>query len=133
MENMTIGEVARRASLRASAVRYYEKVGLLPKPPRITGQRCYESRVLEYLAVISVAKRVGFRIEEIKHLLHGFRNGVPASRRWQILAQRKLAELEEMIKRAKQIKRLLQKAESCKCLSFEDCGRTILTKSPPLT
>jgi MerR family transcriptional regulator, redox-sensitive transcriptional activator SoxR len=131
VESMTIGEVARRARLRASAVRYYEKIGLLPTPQRIRGQRRYESRVLEHLAVISVAKRVGFRIDEIKHLFHGFRNGVPAYRRWQILAQRKLAELDEMIVRAKQIKRLLRKAERCKCLSLEDCGGTLLRKSSP--
>ena len=133
MESMTIGEVARRASLRASAVRYYEKTGLLPTPPRIRGQRRYESSVLEHLAVISVAKGVGFRIDEIKQLFHGFRHGVPAFRRWHILAQRKLAELEELIVSAKQIKCLLRKAESCKCLSLEDCGRTLLKKRAPLT
>jgi MerR family transcriptional regulator, redox-sensitive transcriptional activator SoxR len=130
---MTIGEVARRASLRTSAVRYYEKIGLLPNPARIRGQRRYASNVLEHLAVISVAKRVGFRIDEIKQLFHGFRDGVPAFRRWDILAQRKLVELEEMIVRAKQIKRLLRKAESCKCLSLEDCGRAFLRKRAPLT
>ncbi len=131
MESMTIGDVARRASLRASAVRYYEKIGLLPNPHRIRGQRRYESRVLEHLAVISIAKRAGFRIDEIKQLFHGFRNGVPAFRRWHILAQRKMAELEEMIARAKQVKRLLRKAERCKCLDLEDCGRTLLRKSLP--
>ncbi len=130
---MTIGEVARRASLRASAVRYYEKIGLLPPPARLRGQRRYASSVLEHLAVISVAKQAGFRIDEIKKLFHGFRNGVPAFRRWHILAQRKLVELDEMIVRAKQIKRLLRKAESCKCLSLEDCGRAFLRKRAPLT
>src|SRR5437867_2229977 len=128
---MTIGDVARRAGLRASAVRYYEKIGLLPSPQRIGGQRRYESRVLEHLAVISVAKRAGFRIDEIKQLFHGFRNGVPAFRRWHILAQRKLVEVEKMIASAKQMELLLRKAESCKCLSLEDCGRALLGKSRP--
>jgi MerR family redox-sensitive transcriptional activator SoxR len=129
---MTIGEVARRASLRASAVRYYEKIGLLPNPQRLRGQRRYESSVLEHLAVISVAKRAGFRIDEIKQLFHGFHDGEPAFRRWHILAQRKLAELDEMIVRAKQMRRLLRNADGCKCLSLEDCGRILLRKrSPP--
>jgi MerR family redox-sensitive transcriptional activator SoxR len=85
------------------------------------------------LAVIRVAKRVGFRIDEINQLFHGFRTGVTASRRWQMLAQRKLVELDEMIVRAQQIKRLLRKAESCKCISLDDCGRAILRKQASLT
>ena len=56
MGRMTIGEVARRAGLRPSAVRYYERIGLLPSPPRIGGQRRYESGVLQRLAVIRGAK-----------------------------------------------------------------------------
>jgi MerR family redox-sensitive transcriptional activator SoxR len=130
---MTIGEVARSASLRTSAVRYYEKIGLLPIPARVRGQRRYASSVLEHLAVIRVAKRVGFRIDEINQLFHGFGTGVPASRRWHMLAQRKLVELDEMIVRAKQIKRLLRKAERCRCVSLDDCGRAVLRKRAPLT
>jgi MerR family redox-sensitive transcriptional activator SoxR len=65
MTNMTIGEVARRAGLQASAIRYYEKIGLLPKTQRIGGQRRYETGVLNYLEVIDVAKRAGFRMDEI--------------------------------------------------------------------
>jgi MerR family transcriptional regulator, redox-sensitive transcriptional activator SoxR len=129
VESMTIGEVARLASLRPSAVRYYESIGLLPSPVRIRGQRRYASSILDHLAVISVAKQVGFRIDEIKHLFHGFRPGVPAFRRWHILAERKLVELEQTIVRAKQMRRLLRKAEGCHCLSLEDCGRALLRSS----
>jgi MerR family transcriptional regulator, redox-sensitive transcriptional activator SoxR len=59
MANMTIGEVARTAGLQTSAIRYYEKIGLLPKTQRIGGQRRYEPGVLNYLEVIDVAKRAG--------------------------------------------------------------------------
>jgi len=45
---MTIGEVGRRAGLQTSAIRYYEKIGLLPKTQRIGGQRRYETGVLNY-------------------------------------------------------------------------------------
>src|SRR5258708_22539454 len=123
MANMTIGEVARRAGLRASAIRYYEKIGLLPKTQRIRGQRRYETGVLTYLAVIDVAKRAGFRIDEIRQLFHGFGKGIPAFHRWQVLAQRKIAEMDELIARAKKMKRLLEKADRCKCLDLEDCGK----------
>jgi len=129
MANITIGEVARRACLRASAIRYYEKIGLLPKTQRIRGQRRYEPGVLNYLAVIDVAKRAGFRIDEIRHLFHGFGRGIPAFHRWQVLAQRKITEMDDLIARAKKMKRLLEKADRCKCLDLEDCGKAFLVPS----
>src|SRR5947209_15292316 len=129
MANITIGEVARRAGLKTSAIRYYEKIGLLPKTQRIGGQRRYEPGVLNYLEVIDVAKRAGFRMDEIRHLFHGFGKGIPASRRWQLLAQRKITEMDDLIARAKKMKRLLEKADRCKCLALEDCGKAFLVQS----
>jgi len=129
MANMTIGEVARRAGLQASAIRYYEKIGLLPKTRRIGGQRRYETGVLNYLEVIDVAKRAGFRMDEIRHLFHGFGKGIPAFHRWQLLAQRKITEMDDLIARAKKMKRLLKKADHCKCLDLEDCGKAFLARS----
>ncbi len=129
MANMTIGEVARRAGLQASAIRYYEKIGLLPKTQRISGQRQYEPGVLNYLGVIDVAKSAGFRIDEIRHLFHGFGKGIPAFHRWQLLAQRKITEMDDLIARAKKMKRLLKKADHCKCLDLEDCGKAFLARS----
>jgi MerR family redox-sensitive transcriptional activator SoxR len=126
MANMTIGEVARRTGLQTSAIRYYEKIGLLPKTQRIGGQRRYEPSVLNYLEIIDVAKRAGFRIEEIRLLFHGFGNGTPAFRRWQSLVQRKITELDDLIGRAKKMKRLLEQADRCECLDLEDCGKFFL-------
>jgi MerR family redox-sensitive transcriptional activator SoxR len=126
MANLTIGEVARRTGLKTSAIRYYEKIGLLPKPQRISGQRRYDRGVYDYLAVIDVAKRAGFRVEEMRQLFHGFGRGIPAFHRWQVLAQRKIAEMDHVISRAKQMKLLLQKADRCKCLELEDCGKAFL-------
>jgi MerR family redox-sensitive transcriptional activator SoxR len=128
MANITIGELARMAGLQTSAIRYYEKIGLLPKTKRIGGQRRYEAGALNYLEVIDVAKRAGFRIDEIRHLFHGFRKGIPAFRRWQLLAQRKITEMDELIARAKKMKLLLQKADRCKCLDLEDCGKAFLAR-----
>ena len=129
MPNMTIGEMARRAGLRPSAVRYYEKIGLLPKSERIGGQRRYQPGILNYLAVIDTAKRAGFRVEEIKKLFHGFGRGIPASHRWQLLARRKITEIDELIARARKMKRLLEKADRCKCLDLENCGSVFLAHS----
>jgi len=126
---MTIGEVARRTGLRASAIRYYEKIGLLPKPQRIGGQRRYDGGVFNCLAVIDVARRAGFRVEEVQQLFHGFGRGIPAFHRWQVLAQRKITEMDDLIARARKMKLLLQKADRCKCLDLEDCGEVFLTRS----
>src|ERR1700730_6962310 len=116
MSNMTIGEMARRAGLRASAVRYYEKIGLLPKSERIGGQRRYQPGILNHLAVIDTAKHAGFRVEEIKQLLHGFGKAVPASHRWQLLARRKITEIDELIARATKNNRLLEHPPRSTCL-----------------
>jgi MerR family redox-sensitive transcriptional activator SoxR len=129
MTNLTIGEVARKAGLQTSAIRYYEKIGLLPKTQRIGGQRRYETSVLNYLEVINVAKRAGFRMDEIRHLFHGFGRGIPAFHRWQVLAQRKITEMDDLIARARKMKLLLQKADRCKCLDLEDCGKAFLARS----
>lgn len=130
---MTIGEVAHRAGLRASAIRYYEKIGLLPNTERISGQRRYQPGILNHLAVINAAKRAGFRVDEIKQLFHGFGKGIPAFHRWQVIAQRKITEMDELIARAKKIRRLLEKADRCKCLDLEDCGRVFLAHSAKKT
>jgi DNA-binding transcriptional MerR regulator len=71
MPGMSIGEVARKMGLRSSAIRYYERLGLIPKAPRLGGRRRYDDRVLERLAMVRFAKHVGFSIAEIKVLLAG--------------------------------------------------------------
>jgi DNA-binding transcriptional MerR regulator len=66
---LSIGEVARRAGIRPSAIRYYEEVGLLPEAERVGGERRYEEGVLRCLMNIRGAKRAGFTIEEMRILL----------------------------------------------------------------
>src|SRR6266699_3609691 len=86
MAGMSIGEVARKMGLRSSAIRYYERLGLIPKAPRLSGRRCYDDRVLERLAMVRFAKHVGFSIAEIKVLLRGVEGRPPPERKMDILA-----------------------------------------------
>jgi MerR family redox-sensitive transcriptional activator SoxR len=123
---MTIGEVAKLGGLRASAIRYYEKSGLLPKPMRAGGQRRYDGAILERLAVLERAKDCGFTLEEVRTLFHGFRSDVSLSKRWQDLARQKIAELDALAERVTAMKELLERAQKCQCLDFEECGRRIL-------
>src|SRR5215203_2359679 len=66
---LTIGQVARQAGLATSAIRYYESIGLLPEPERLSGQRRYAPDVLRRLGAIDVAKQAGFTLEETRALL----------------------------------------------------------------
>jgi MerR family redox-sensitive transcriptional activator SoxR len=125
VEGMGIGEVARRAGLRPSALRYYEGIGLLPRPERTNGQRRYDGEVLrevlDRLGVVRVAQQAGFTITEIGVLLNGFSEDTPPSERWRELASEKLPEVEALVERALGMKRSLERGLRCECLRLEDC------------
>jgi len=122
-ETLTISAIARRAGIRPSAIRYYESIGLLPAPRRVSGQRRYAPDALQRLAVIQMAKEAGFTIADMRRLFLGFEASVPASTRWQTLAHQKLAEVEAQIRRAEDMKRVLERRLQCRCLTLEDCAR----------
>lgn len=122
MSGMAIGEVARRAGLRPSALRYYESVGLLPEPRRVNGRRRYDHDVLIHLAGIRVAQEAGFTVAEIRQLFHGFPAGSTASERWRELAQKKLKDIDDLIRRAREMKALLEKGIRCNCSSLRECS-----------
>ncbi|MGH2535441.1 MAG: MerR family transcriptional regulator [Thermomicrobiales bacterium] len=122
MERLTIGEVAERAGLRPSAIRYYESAGLVPAPGRVHGQRRYDTGVLDRLAVIRLAQQAGFTVAEIRQMLTGFDPATPFSVRWRALAERKLTELDGLIARAEAMKGMLEAGLQCGCLSWESCA-----------
>ena len=122
MEQLSIGEVARRSGLRPSALRYYEERGLIPPPRRVNGRRRYDAGVLTQLTGIRMALEAGFTIEEVRTLVAGFPVGTPASTRWQALAHRKLAEVDALIARAQAMRRVLEQSLACGCLTLESCA-----------
>ena len=126
MESMSIGEVARSAGVKPSALRYYEGVGLLPLPERANGRRRYDGdllrEVLDRLAVVRVAQQAGFTISEIRTLLDGFSEDTPPSECWRLLAQDKLPEVEALVERSLSMKDLLERGLRCECLRLEECS-----------
>jgi MerR family redox-sensitive transcriptional activator SoxR len=122
MEDLTIGEVARRAGVRTSALRYYESIGLLPAPRRVSGRRRYDSAAVQMLGVIHLAQQAGFTIAEIQTLFHGFAAGTPPAERWRPLAEHKLGEIDALIDRAQHMRRLLETLLQCGCVSLEECS-----------
>ncbi len=121
MNELTIGAVAKRAGIRPSAIRYYESVGLLSAPQRVHGQRRYSPDVFTDLAVIRMAQDVGFTVAEISELFLEFPEDVDASSRWRVLAHRKMAQLEDVIARRKQMRAALRESLSYGCTSFAAC------------
>ena len=122
MDVMSIGEVGRRAGLAPSAIRYYERLGLLPKPARAGGKRRYDASVLEWLSFIALAREAGFTMAEIKRLVTGFTPGTRPAARWQELATRKLAEIDAMVARAARMRAVLRVALDCGCFRLDDCS-----------
>lgn len=122
---LSIGEVAQRTGVAASALRYYEREGLIPKADRSGGKRVWGEDILDRLALIGVAKAAGFTMAEIQTLLSGFARRAPPGQRWRKLAQRKLAELEARSAEVERMKRVLQVVTRCECPTFEECSRAI--------
>ena len=121
MEELTIGEVAQQVGVETSTLRYYESVGILPPPKRLSGQRRYKPDVLGTMQIIRVAKEAGFTLDEIRTLLHGFSEDTAPPERWKALARKKLPEVEALIARARGMKRLLELGLECDCLDFNEC------------
>lgn len=114
-----IGEIASRAGVNVSLVRYYDRIGLLPAAERVSGQRRYDESALRRLAVIDVAQRAGLSLEEIKELLeHG---NDPMSDRLRELAGRRLPDIDALIERAERVRSWLEAAQSCSCQAIDEC------------
>jgi MerR family transcriptional regulator, redox-sensitive transcriptional activator SoxR len=124
MSHLSIGEVAVEAGLRTSAIRYYEKVGLLPRPLRRNGRRRYDRAVLERLAIVRFAQRVGFSIAEMKILLDGV-PGRPPPERWRKLAHEKLTQIDQWIANATIVHSMLLDSLDQKCPKLVERGLSL--------
>jgi MerR family redox-sensitive transcriptional activator SoxR len=118
---MRIGELAGRTGLNASAIRYYETVGLLAAPYRTGGQRRYPDQAMYRVLLIRFAGDMGFTLDEIKLFLSGLRENAPVGPRWRKLAHRKIEEVERTIRRSRQLKALLEHLLQCRCASLRVC------------
>jgi MerR family transcriptional regulator, redox-sensitive transcriptional activator SoxR len=126
MPTLTISEVAKQVGLRTSAIRYYEQIGLIAPPERVSGQRSYDASVFYRLSIVQRAQQSGFTLEEIQQLFSGFVEGTPAPERWKELSTRKLAELAEKMSEIQFMQGLLREMlDKCHCDTLETCGKGI--------
>src|SRR5271170_7718692 len=127
MAQWSISEIGRQVGLRASAIRYYEQIGILEPARRVSGQRRYDETVLYRLAVVRRAQEAGFTLDEIRQLFFGFSHSTPISQRWKKIAERKMVELNARIEQIHSMRKLLKKLQACcECETVERCGAGIL-------
>jgi MerR family transcriptional regulator, redox-sensitive transcriptional activator SoxR len=126
---LTIGQVAARAGVNTSHIRYYERVGVLPEAERISGQRRYRDDVLHRLSIIDVAQRAGLTLEEIAPLTGPDNRSAGTARYIRQIAGEKLPEIDALIARARAVRRWLEVAQTCDCERVDVCG---LFVDPPL-
>lgn len=124
---MTIGELARRAGVRTSTLRYYEEIDLVRPARRVSGRRRYGPDALERMRVVQLAQRSGFTLAEIRVLMADFDRGRP-SRRWKAMARAKLEELDSRADRIDRMRGLLREGIECDCLDLSGCA--LLAGSP---
>lgn len=122
LSEYTIGEVAQRAGIHPSAMRYYEHIGLLPPPRRVNGRRRYGADVLLSLRYILLSQQAGFTLGEIRELLAGVAAATPLSLLWHHFATRKIEELDDVIAQAQARQRLLSLLMLCECETLEQCA-----------
>ena len=119
-ELMTIGAVAEQVGIRTSAIRYYEEQGVLPDPPRVSGQRRYTSETVQKLEALRVAQEAGFTLPEIRDLLAAS-DSEETSAGLRRLAERKLPEVRALIARAQAMASWLEAARGCDCSGLDVC------------
>src|ERR1700710_940820 len=122
-ELLAIGEVAARAGMAPSALRYYEDQGLIAAQRTAGGARRYPRSVLRRLAVIRAARNIGLSLPEIRAALHTLPAGrPPTATDWARLSQGWRDRLDEQIAALTQLRDGLTSCIGCGCLSLGRCA-----------
>lgn len=116
-DRLSISEVGDATGLQSSALRYYEKVGLITPVARSGGRRQYDPSVLRRLAVIALLQEAGFTIAEVGQLLDA-RTGDDT---WRSMAEQKLGELDAHLARITTAREVLIAAVECDCSGLDTC------------
>ncbi|HEY1687505.1 MAG TPA: redox-sensitive transcriptional activator SoxR [Solirubrobacteraceae bacterium] len=121
-ELLTIGEVAKRSGVAASALRFYEQRGLIASERAGRGHRRYRRPVLRRIAFIVYAQHIGLTLEEIgKELDHLPEGHAPTRRDWSRLSSGWTTRIDERIAELQRLKAGLTECIGCGCLSLDRC------------
>jgi MerR family transcriptional regulator, redox-sensitive transcriptional activator SoxR len=120
---LTIGEVARRTGVAASALRFYEQEGLISATRTDGNQRRYERATLRRIAFIQAGKTAGIPLAQINAALDGLPSTRSPNRRdWEALSRRWREDLEQRIETLVALRDRLTGCIGCGCLSLDTCG-----------
>ena len=122
METLSIGEVAARAGVAASTIRYYERIGLLPRAPRLKGRRRYAADIVEALALVRLGQAAGFTLAELREIAASSELPRDGTGGWQAIFRHKLAEVRGTIARLAAAEQLLAVALECDCADVTSCS-----------
>ena len=121
---LKIGDVAERGGVNLQTIRYYEREGLLPEPPRLaSGYRLFPEAAVRRVRFIKRAQALGFSLAEIRGLLSLRENADAGAQDMRERARAKVAEIEEKIRTLRAMKKALNAlAESCPgCGPLSEC------------
>jgi DNA-binding transcriptional MerR regulator len=108
--DLAIGEIARRSGYAVQTLRYYEQIGLMPKPPRTAGgQRRYDETLLRRLLFIRHARDLGFEVEDIRSLLDLAARPTQSCASVDAIAKAHLRSIEDRIARLTALRRELNR------------------------
>jgi MerR family transcriptional regulator, redox-sensitive transcriptional activator SoxR len=120
---LTVGQLAERAGVASSAIRFYESRGLIRSRRTSGNQRRYEQAELRRVAFIRTAQRVGLSLEEIGEALATLpENRVPTKADWTRLSRAWRPRLDEQIERIERLRDQLDSCIGCGCLSLRNCA-----------
>jgi len=121
MAEMSITQVTQQTGVRPSALRYYEEIGLLSPIRRVSGRRQYDESVLQRLALIQTGQRAGFTLAELGTLLNNVLDSEAGGAEWHSLVERKLNEMDTLLRNIESMKRLLVDIMDCDDVSLAEC------------
>jgi DNA-binding transcriptional MerR regulator len=121
MAEISIQQVTQQTGVRPSALRYYEEIGLLRPVRRVNGLRQYDESVLQRLALIHTGQQAGFTLAELGILLNNVLDSESGGAGWHDLVNRKLQEMDALLRNIQRMKRLLRDMMDCEDDSLAEC------------
>lgn len=119
---LTIGDLAKRSGVAASALRYYEDLGMIQSERSASGHRRYLQATLRRVAFIVFAQKVGLSLEEVRHELEKLPNNrVPERADWDRLTAAWTRRIDERIAELQRLRAGMTQCIGCGCLSFDHC------------
>lgn len=117
---LSIGELSDRSGVAVSAIRYYDRIGLLSPAGRVGGRRRYTTDAITSLSLIRLGQAAGFTLAELRLLRMSDGRG-PGDKQWEVALRQKLRSNATDLERLQRAQRLLSAAVACGCLNLATC------------